>query len=195
MSETKVLLIQSSARSDASLTRRLARELASSLGDQIVERDVASGGEFIDGAWVAANFTAAGDRSADQSERLSGSDALVQELVEADAVVIGMPIYNFGMPASLKAWIDQIARARVTFEYTDKGPRGLLSGKRAYVVVASGGTQVMGDVDFATPHLKHVLGFVGIHDVTVIDAGQQMARGEEAIEQAEARIAEIAEAA
>lgn len=195
MTTQKILLVQSSARTDASITRRLASELSETLGGDVTLRDVAQSGEFIDGNWVAANFTPAGDRNADQQGRLSGSDTLVAEMQAADIIVIGMPVYNFGMPASLKAWIDQVARARLTFEYTDKGPVGLLQGKRAYLVVASGGTEVLGEMDFATPHMRHVLGFMGITDVTIINADLQAARGEQAISAAEEQIAAIAAAA
>ncbi|SOH92552.1 FMN-dependent NADH-azoreductase [Monaibacterium marinum] len=195
MTAPKILLVQSSARTDASTSRRLSRELAETFGGDVTLRDVAQSGEFIDGNWVAANFTPAENRNADQQGRMASSDTLVAELQDADIIVIGMPVYNFGMPASLKAWIDQIARARVTFEYTDKGPVGLLQGKRAYVVVASGGTPVLGEIDFATPHLRFVLGFLGITDVTIINADQQAARGEQAVTDAEAQIAAIAAAA
>ena len=81
-----------------------------------------------------------------------------------------MPVYNFGMPAALKAWIDLVARPRVTFAYTEGGPVGLLEGKQAIVAVASGGTQIDSAGDFATPHLRHVLRFIGISDVTVFNA-------------------------
>lgn len=195
MSSPRILLVQSSARTDASVSRRLARELADSLGGPVTLRDVAAQGEFIDGDWVAANFTPAPDRNPAQSARLESSDMLVAEIQDADIVVIGMPIYNFGIPASLKAWIDQVARAGVTFKYTENGPVGLLTGKKAYIVVASGGTQALSEIDFATPHLRHVLGFIGISDVTIVGADQQMMRGAEAVTQAEAQIADIGAAA
>ena len=91
----------------------------------------------------------------------------MDELVAADVVVIGTPIYNFSIPASLKAWVDMVARARKTFRYTENGPVGLLSDKKAYIVVASGGVKVGSPADFATPYLRHALSFVGITDVDV----------------------------
>ena len=103
-------------------------------------------------------------------------------------MVIGSPIYNFGVPAALKAWIDMIARARKTFHYTDNGPEGLLTGKKAYVLMASGGTEVGSEIDFASGYLRHVLGFIGIDDVTIIAADQQMMRGDDALSQAMDRI-------
>src|SRR5690606_18299288 len=96
---------------------------------------------FVDADWVAANLTDPDDRSTAQRQVLAGSDALVQEVMAADVWVIATPIYNFGVPASLKAWIDQIARARVTFRYTEQGPQGLLANKKVYILTATGGTE------------------------------------------------------
>ena len=108
-----------------------------------------------------------------------------------DVIVIGAPVYNFSIPASLKAWIDMIARARLTFRYTDSGPEGLLKGKKAYVVVATGGVPVGSPVDFATPYLRHALAFVGITDVEVIAADRLNSQREESMDAARARIAEL----
>src|SRR3546814_1403365 len=91
---------------------------------------------------------------------LSGADELIAELEAADTIVITAPIYNFAIPASLKAWVDLIARARRTFRYTEAGPEGLLKGKRAFIVFASGGVPLGSEVDFASGYLKHILGFV-----------------------------------
>ncbi len=119
------------------------------------------------------------------------SDSLVAELKDADVLVIGVPIYNFNVPASLKAWIDMIARARLTFRYTENGPEGLLQGKKAYLVVATGGVPVGSPVDFATPYLKHALGFIGITDVEIIAADRLNSQADEAMDSARARIAEL----
>jgi len=124
--------------------------------------------------WVNANFTPADDRTNAQKAVLAQSDALVAELEAADTVVIGLPIYNFGVPAALKAWIDLVARAGRTFKYTENGPVGLLEGKRAIVAVASGGTQAGSEIDFATPYVRHVLGFIGITEVEFVSADQLM---------------------
>ena len=101
------------------------------------------------------------------------TEELAQSFVVTDLVnlVIGVPIYNFGIPAKLKAWVDMIARARKTFRYTSSGPEGLLKGKKAFVIVPSGGVPVGSPVDFATPYLRHALEFVGITDVEFIGAG------------------------
>ncbi len=170
----KILRVDASARKAGSVTRTLADKTIDHLSTNgpvdLTYRDVSEGVPFVDEAWVNANFTREHDRSDDQRQRLAGSDALVGELQAADVLVIAMPIYNFGIPASLKAWVDQVARAGLTFKYTETGPKGLLEGKRAIILVASGGTKVGSDIDFATPYIRHALGFIGIDDVTVIAA-------------------------
>jgi FMN-dependent NADH-azoreductase len=140
-------------------------------------RDLGDGVPFVDADWIASNFTPA--------------EALVAELQAADTLVIGAPIYNFGVPAALKAWIDQVARAGVTFRYSETGPVGLLSGKRAFIVAASGGTEAGGGMDFATGYLRHVLGFLGIADVTLVAADRLMF-DQGAVARAEAEIARLA---
>lgn len=189
-----VLRIDASARREGSVSRLLADTLLRQLdrrvaGLGLARRDLAEGLPFVDAGWVAANFTDPEQRDGAQHQALAASDALVAEVKAADVLVIATPIYNFGVPASLKAWIDQIARARLTFRYTENGPQGLLRGKKAYVLVASGGTAVAGELDFATPWLRFVLGFLGITEVTVIAADRGMARGEDARRAAEADIA------
>jgi FMN-dependent NADH-azoreductase len=101
-------------------------------------------------------------------------------------------VYNFSIPASLKAWIDLISRARKTFRYTEDGPEGLLKGKKAYILLASGGTKAGSEIDFATPYLKHALKFVGIEDVTIIAADAQGARGADALIEAKEAISDLA---
>lgn len=96
---------------------------------------------------------------------------MVKELQDADSIAIGLPIYNLSTPVALKAWIDQVLRAKVTFHYTDQGPAGLLENKKAYVFIASGGTQVGSDIDFISAHIHHILAFIDISDVTFTDSG------------------------
>ena len=169
-----VLHIDSSARLTGSATRDLSAAVVAKLAPEtIIRRDVASPLPLLDEAWVGANFTPADDRSAKQREILALSDELVAELQAADTVVIGAPIYNFSIPATLKAWLDQVARAGLTFNYTENGPVGLLTGKRAVIVAASGGTPVGADFDYAVPYLRHMLGFIGITDVEIVAADQQ----------------------
>ncbi|GGB35909.1 FMN-dependent NADH-azoreductase [Roseibium aquae] len=180
MSNTaRILKIDASARKAGSVTRQLSDELVASLLSanpqaKVLERDVAHGLPVVDEAWIGANFTDPAERTPDQRLKLALSDTLVSELRAADTLVIGVPIYNFGIPASLKAWVDLVARARETFRYTENGPVGLLDGKKAYLVVASGGTEAESAIDFATTYMKHVLGFMGITDVTVVAADQLM---------------------
>ena len=166
-----VLNIQASARHDGSVTRQLSDKILTEIAaDQTITRDLATGLPLLDAAWLAANFTLADDRTDVQRETLALSDTLITEIKQADTIVIGSPVYNFSVPAVLKAWIDQIARVGVTFKYTPDGPVGLLSGKRAIIVIASGGTPVGSDIDYASGYLKHIMGFIGITDVTIIAA-------------------------
>ena len=166
-----VLNIQASARHDGSVTRQLSDKILTEIAaDQTITRDLATGLPLLDAAWLAANFTLADNRTDVQRETLALSDSLITEIKQADTIVIGSPVYNFSVPAVLKAWIDQIARVGVTFKYTPDGPVGLLSGKRAIIVIASGGTPVGSDIDYVSGYLKHIMGFIGITDVTIIAA-------------------------
>ncbi|RED16511.1 FMN-dependent NADH-azoreductase [Parasphingopyxis lamellibrachiae] len=181
-----LLRIDSSGRSAGSNSRALTDHLIAKLAAEnpdaaIVARDVAQGLPFVSDDWINANFTAAEERDDSQAKALTLSDTLVAELEAAKIIVIGTPIYNFGIPASLKAWIDMVARAGKTFKYTDTGPVGLLEGKKAYVAIASGGTEVGSTIDFASGYLKHVLGFLGIHDVAFFAADQLMMHGDEKV--------------
>ncbi len=135
---------------------------------ELVERDLSTGVPFVNEQWIGANFTAPDDRTPDQINTLSKSTEYFNELKAADFLVIGAPVYNFGVPAALKAWVDMVVRAKEAFHYTPDGPEGLLTGKSAYVVLTSGGTKAGSDVDFAWPYLKHILGFIGIKDVSLI---------------------------
>ncbi len=170
-----VLLVNSSGRYQDSLTRQVSEKLVAELGvdklsENLIERDLAKGLPFIDETWIGANFTPEEDRDEQQQKTLEFSDELVEELKAADTLIIGAPMYNFSIPAVLKAWIDLIARAQVTFRYTEHGPEGLLKNKKAYLVVASGGVPLGSDADFSTNYLKQVMGFIGITDVSLIDA-------------------------
>jgi len=182
---SNILRVDASARKAGSSSRALTDALIARLApDEIVTRDLTEVLPFVTEDWVGANFTDESERTDAQKAELALSDSLVDELVAADTLVIGTPIYNFAVPAALKGWIDLIARARKTFHYTANGPEGLLTDKKAYVLIASGGTEVGSDIDFASGYLRHILAFVGITDVTVIAADQQMMRGEAALDQA-----------
>jgi len=169
-----ILRIDASARTIGSITRDLNDQVLTLMSNEdainVVLRDLTSPLPQITEDWVGANFTPADERTDAQRNALELSDTLVSELRAADTVLIGLPIYNFGVPASLKAWIDMIARVGETFRYSENGPVGLLKDKRAIVTVSSGGTKVGSDIDFATGYLTHVLGFVGITDVKIVTA-------------------------
>ena len=187
-----ILRIDASARKSGSSSRRLTDSVIEKLAPETVTvRDLTDGISFVTEAWVNANFTDEADRTDAQKTELAYSDALVEELFAADTLVIGTPIYNFGVPAALKAWIDMIARARKTFHYTANGPEGLLTGKKAYVLIASGGTEMGSAIDFASGYLRHLLGFVGITDVTFIAADQQMVKGEAALDAAMDQVSKL----
>ena len=185
-----ILRIDASARQTGSVSRALNdRLLARFTADgkaTVTTRDLARGLPQIDEAWIGANFTAPDERSADQKDRLALSDELVAELQAADTIVIGLPMYNFSVPAALKAWIDLIARVGVTFHYTAEGPRGLLDGKRVIVNFVSGGTELGSEVDFASGYLRHMLGFLGITDVAIVPADRTAIDPEGAVRAAEA---------
>ena len=191
-----VLAISSSGRKDGSITRALSADLVSALEDhhgsiQLVRRDIGDGVPVVNAAWIEANFTPDENRTAQHLQTLALSDELVGELQSADVIVIGAPVYNFSISAALKSWIDMVARARLTFRYTDNGPVGLLAGKKAYVVVATGGVPVGSPMDFATPYLRHVLGFLGITDVAIIAADRVNSNAAESMDRARAQIAEL----
>jgi len=180
----QLLRIDASMRRNGSYSRKLSDRLIEQLKAQqsltVKSRDLADGVPFIDEAWIEANFTDISERTAEQRSVLSCSDALVSEVKSADILVIGLPIYNFGVPAAFKAWIDQVARAKLTFRYSENGPVGLLENKKAYVVLSSGGTQLGSDIDFVSGYVRHVLGFIGITDVTFIDSSG-IGRGEDSV--------------
>ncbi|MFV1874987.1 FMN-dependent NADH-azoreductase [Nioella sp.] len=168
---SSILRIDASARREGSVSRDLAdRIIARFPGAHVTTRDLAPGLPLIDETWVGANFTPEAERSPEQRATLALSDDLIAEVKAADTLVIGLPIYNFGVPATLKAWVDQVARAGVTFRYSEAGPEGLLTGKRAIVIVASGGTEAGSEIDFATGYIRHVLSFIGIKDVEFVTA-------------------------
>lgn len=194
--KTRVLEVSASGRLNGSASRELTTDLIAALDDrygnvETVRRDLAQGMPFVDEAWIDANFTPKDARTATQRKALAFSDELVEELKNADVLVIGVPVYNFSIPAALKAWIDMICRARLSFRYTENGPEGLLGGKKVYLVVATGGVPIGSPMDFATPYLKHALAFVGITDVEIIGADKLNSQREETMDAARARIAKL----
>ena len=168
-----ILHITSSIRGDASESTRVTqlvidKLLAANPGASVVRRDFgAQPHPLLDGATVGALFTPAEQRSAAQAARVALDDVLIAEAQAADVIVIGAPMYNFGMPAQLKGWFDAIARSGVTFRYTASGPEGLLKDKKVYVATARGGVYPA-DADPQVPHLRMLLNFLGLSDHTFI---------------------------
>ena len=186
-----VLRIDASGTGDASVTRKLNDQVIARFdGADVITRDLAADPlPFVDAKWNAIRGLPDDQLSDDDKSRLALSDTLIDEIRRADTLVISVPMYNFSIPAALKAWIDLVARVGVTFRYTPNGPEGLLKGKRAIIAMASGGTAAGSDIDFASGYLRHVLGFIGITDVTLIaadalakDAEGTLARAHQAID-------------
>jgi FMN-dependent NADH-azoreductase len=175
------LLHISSSPLQSSISRELTGEFvktwrANHPAGLVIDRDVAAAPpKPLDQGWVGAAYTPADARSEEQKETLAVSEELIAELEAADEIVIGVAMHNFSVPSTLKLWIDQIARAGRTFSYGANGPEGLLKGKKATVVIATGGVYSVGTpagaMNFVEPYLKAVLGFLGIKDVTFVTAG------------------------
>ena len=184
----KILIVTSSANGEASISNRLAEAHAARLaaahpGAEVVRRDVGAAPiPHLTRATVAA--IKGTPESAAEREARALSDALVGELAEADLLVIASPMYNFGMSSTLKAWFDHVLRAGVTFRYTAEGPEGLLKGKRAILIESRGGLYSEGPgaaMDGQEPHIRTMLGFMGITDVAVVRA-ERLAFGPDAAE-------------
>ena len=183
---SNILYVTASIRSDADsvsrgLGQRLVDGLAARTGASVTTRDLAANDlPFVSAERFAANLTPAAERTPEQAELAAIADTLIAELQAADTIVIASPIYNFAPPATLKAWADLVARAGTTFRYTATGPEGLLTGKKAYVAIASGGTPVGSDIDFMSRWLTFFLGFLGITDVEIVAADGIMGEDGEA---------------
>ena len=131
----------------------------------------------IEEAQITSFFTPPLQRTSQNMEALKHSDEAIREVMDADIIVIGAPMYNFNIPSTLKAWIDHIARAGVTFKYDEKGPKGLIEGKKVYLAISSGGIYSEGAMkpyDFGTPYLQMVLGFLGITDISSRKSGRHI---------------------
>lgn len=195
-----ILQINSSSRPDASHSSRLAATIverlrAHQLDATVTLRDLGRAplGELDEPA-LQALFTPAEQRTPEQAARVAVDDAVIAELQAADVLVLGVPMYNFGVPAQLKNWIDAIARAKVTFTYTEKGPVGLLTGKKVYVALTRGGLYRNTPADTQVPYLKTVLAFLGMTDVQFVYA-EGIAMGpqaeQDALASAQAQIEEV----
>ena len=183
----KILQINGSARRDGANSTRLANDIAlrlkaSNPGAQLTVRDLAATPHpVLDEAALGALFTPAEQRTPEQAARVALDDALIAELQAHDVIVLGVPMYNFGITVQIKAWLDAIARSGVTFRYTAEGPEGLVKGKTVYVALARGGIYRDTPSDSQVPYLKHMLGFLGMTDVRFIYA-EGLAMGPEAVE-------------
>ena len=196
-----ILQINASARREGANSTRIADAIVARLqaanpGARLTLRDLAVTQQpVLDEAALGALFTPADQRTEEQAARVALDDALIAEVQAADAIVLGVPMYNFGVPAQLKNWIDAIARNGVTFRYTANGPEGLLKGRKVYVGLARGGRYRGTEADSQVPYLRTVLGFLGISDVHFVYA-EGLNMGEDAARQgfaeAEAEIAAIA---
>ena len=168
-----LLLINASAQTGNSRSRKMTKHIVAYLTEtntkEIINRELNQGIPLLDEIWVGATFTPIENRNNEQIEKLKFSTYLVSELQQADTIVIGTPIYNFSIPAVLKAWIDMVARVGLTFSYTDIGPVGLLKNKKVIIAMASGGTKIGSEIDFASNYLRHIFSFFGIKDVTIVD--------------------------
>jgi FMN-dependent NADH-azoreductase len=172
-----ILLIQSSPRGSESYSQRVADSIVNEIEDRhlsttVTFRDLAQDPILHVGpAFVSALSAKPEELTAAQSEALALSDALIGELVTADVILLAVPMHNFGIPSTLKAWIDHVVRAGRTFTYSEGGPEGLLKGKRLILVLASGGVYSNGPAkqfDFQEPYLRAVLGFIGLTDIEVV---------------------------
>ncbi|PKP92734.1 MAG: FMN-dependent NADH-azoreductase [Alphaproteobacteria bacterium HGW-Alphaproteobacteria-14] len=182
---SNILYITASIRSDSDsisrgLGQRIVDGLAAKSGAGVTTRNLAANDlPFVSAERFGANLTPASDRTPEQADLAAIADTLIAELQAADTIVIASPVYNFGPPATLKAWADLVARVGTTFRYTANGPEGLLTGKKAYIAIASGGTPMGSDIDFMSRWLIFFLGFLGITDVEMVAADGIMGEGGE----------------
>lgn len=191
----KFYQIDSSARKDGSTSRALAKKLLDKIKkpeDEVIYRDLDDEMVFVSGLTESGMKIEEKDRNEHHKKMFELSDKLVSELKESDIIIISAPIYNYGPPATLKAWADLAARVGETFRFKPDGRReGLLSNKRAFLVITSGGTKLNSNEDFLTPWLKFILNFFGIEKVDVVSADQMALDYEKSIKDAEAQIEKI----
>lgn len=186
-----ILHITSSANPGPSTSTLLGTEAAAKIGGPVTTRDVTRGLRPIDADWVAANFTPEADRDAAARTLLAQSDELVAELKAHDTLILSSPLYNFGITAALKNWIDLVCRAGVTFRYTESGPVGLIENTRGIIITTTGGTPANGELDHASPYLRQIMKFIGITDITTIAADRILADADKAKAEAREAIAAL----
>ena len=198
---SNVLIVESSARLQGSFSRQLTQQFisqwkAAHAADPVTVRDLAlSPVPHMDANLLGGWMKPEAQRNAAEQASLQRSNELTDELLAADVLVLAAPMYNFAIPSTLKAWLDHVLRAGVTFKYTATGPQGLLTDKRAFVLTARGGIHAGGSTDHQEPYLRQVMGFIGIHDVTFIHAEGVNLGGdfqEKGLNQAKALLAQVA---
>jgi FMN-dependent NADH-azoreductase len=184
-----VLHINSSARLSNSNTRIIGQYLVDALKQPVVSRDLAQQPlpPITAEDLIAVHGSSDNQRDSLQTQ-LTLSEQLIEELRSADTLVIGAPMYNFGIPASLKQWIDAICRAGVSFKYTKQGPVGLLNVRRAFIITATGGTPIGSEMDFTSRYLEHICKFLGIPEVFHIDASGSKGTPEQVIAQGKQQV-------
>lgn len=198
---SRILVIESSARQQGSVSRELTQQFianwqAAHPADQVQVRDLAvEPVPHLDATLLGGWMTPSEQQNDAEKAALARSNQLTDELLAADVLVLAAPMYNFAIPSTLKAWLDHVLRAGVTFKYTETGPQGLLTGKRAFVLTARGGIYAGSGLDHQEPYLRQALAFIGIHDVQFIHAeGLNLGAefSEKGLAQAKARLAEVA---
>ena len=191
----KIYQIDSSARKEGSTSRALAKKLLDKIkkpGDEVIYRDLDDEMVFVSGLTESGMKIDKKDQTEHHKKMFELSDKLVKELKDSDIIIISAPIYNYGPPATLKAWSDLAARVGETFKFSPDGQReGLLKDKKAYIVITSGGTKINSSEDFLTPWLKFVLNFFGIEKVEFVGADQMALDYEKSIQDAEDQINNI----
>ena len=191
----KIYQIDSSARKEGSTSRALAKKLLEKIKkpeDEIIYRDLDDEMVFVSGLTESGMKIDKKDQTEHHKKMFELSDKLVKELKESDIIIISAPIYNYGPPATLKAWSDLAARVGETFKFRSDGRReGLLKNKKAYLVITSGGTKLNSNEDFLTPWLKFILNFFGIKDIQIICADQMALDYQKSINDAEEQIRNI----
>ena len=191
----KIYQIDSSARKEGSTSRALAKKLLDKIKspeDEIIYRDLNEEMVFVSGLTESGMNIEKKDQTDHHRKMFELSDQLVKELKESDVIIISAPIYNYGPPATLKAWSDLAARVGETFKFKPNGRReGLLKNKKAYLVITSGGTKLNSKEDFLTPWLKFILNFFGIDKIETINADQMALNYEKSIKDAEKQIDNI----
>jgi FMN-dependent NADH-azoreductase len=192
----KIYQIDSSARKKGSTSRSLAKKLIKKIkkpGDKVIYRDLDDEMVFVSGLTESGMKIAKKDQTKEHKKMFKLSDTLVRELKESDIIIISAPIYNYGPPATLKAWSDLAARVGETFRFKPNGRReGLLRNKHAYLVITSGGTKLNSKEDFLTPWLKFILNFFGIKKIDVVSADQMALNYKKSIKDAEDQIKNLA---